>query len=70
MIFTKQVLQETNIKGAIIKKIGKLAAAYFQKVVDSDKSEVWLSNIKKNYLNHGTRAKYFSLLSFFFLAKN
>lgn len=40
MIFTKQVLQETNIKGAIIKKIGKLAAAYFQKVVDSDKSEL------------------------------
>ncbi|CAL2037264.1 unnamed protein product [Caenorhabditis brenneri] len=40
MIFSKQVLQETSIKSAIVKKIGKLAAAYFQKVIDSDKSEM------------------------------
>uniref|UniRef100_A0A1I7U3D8 DNA polymerase V n=1 Tax=Caenorhabditis tropicalis TaxID=1561998 RepID=A0A1I7U3D8_9PELO len=40
LIFSKQVLQETKIKSAIIKKIGKLSAAYFQNVIDSDKSEL------------------------------
>ncbi|CAI2347729.1 unnamed protein product [Caenorhabditis sp. 36 PRJEB53466] len=40
MIFSKQVLQEVTIKAAIVKKIGKLAAAYFEKVIDTDKSEL------------------------------
>ena len=47
MIFSKQVLQDITIKAAIVKKIGKLAASYFQSVVDSDKSEV---SLKENLL--------------------
>uniref|UniRef100_A0A8R1E3Q4 Uncharacterized protein n=1 Tax=Caenorhabditis japonica TaxID=281687 RepID=A0A8R1E3Q4_CAEJA len=40
MIFSKNVLQDATVKPAIVKKIGKSAATYFQKVVDSDKSEL------------------------------
>ncbi|CAO4369980.1 unnamed protein product [Caenorhabditis nigoni] len=40
MIFSKQVLQQATIKSAVIKKIGKCSSSYFQKVLDTDKSEL------------------------------